>query len=148
MTFLENRKARHDYEITETYVAGIQLTGGETKSLRQKKGSLTGSFVRLVGSEALLINAQIPPYRFASQLDYDPKRTRKLLLHKRELVKLEEKVKQKGITLVPLAFEAEGKYIKVRFGCGRGKKQYEKRREVQERDIKRRLQKAFKTSIS
>ncbi len=147
MILLENKKARYEYEILETYLAGVVLTGGETKSIRLKKGSLVGSFIKLVGQEAVLINVQIPQYVFASQLDYDPKRTRKLLLHRKELLSIGEKIKQKGITLIPLAFEADGKYIKLRFGAARGKKQYEKRRETQERDLKRKLQREFKTTV-
>lgn len=111
------------------------LTGAEVKSLRNKSGSLTGSFVKLINGEVHLVNAQITPYVFADNTDYDPKRTRKLLLKKKEIQKLEEITSQKGQTLVPLAFITAGHHIKLEFGVGRGKKQHDKRRVLKKKAI-------------
>ena len=102
---LKNRRATYDYEILQKYEAGIVLSGAEVKSLRSGSGSFFGSFVKLLsGGEAYLINAQISPYPQADNRDYDPKRTRKLLLHKKELAELEQLSSLKGKALVPLAF--------------------------------------------
>src|SRR3990172_3285861 len=116
MQLIVNKKARHDYEITQTVQAGIVLTGAEVKSLRGKSGSLNGSYVRPLHNELYLIGAQITPYRFADNTDYDPKRTRKLLLKKREIVDLIASTQRKGWTLVPLSFEVVGRKIKLNVG--------------------------------
>lgn len=134
---LENRQARFEYEPIEKFVAGIQLTGGEVKMLRQKKGSLAGAFVRVIGSELHLLNAQIPPYPYARNEDYEPTRTRKLLMRKSELIKLQEAQKQKGLTLIPWMIGLNGKFIKVEVAIARGKSTTDKRREIRERDIAR-----------
>src|SRR3989344_7476893 len=97
-----NRRAFHDYNILETFETGIVLTGGEVKSVRGERITLEGSFVKIVGSEIYLVNAQIFPYPFARPENYDPKRTRKLLLHKREIVSLKSKLASTDLTLVPL----------------------------------------------
>lgn len=144
MLLLANKKAHFEYEITSTLEAGVVLSGPEVKSLRAKSGSLTGSYVKIIGEEAFLLNAQISPYSYADNTEYDPKRTRKLLLHKRELLKLAESQTQKGISLVPIAFELNGNRIKLKVGVGRGKKLFEKRAVVKKRDQERDLRHELK----
>ncbi len=137
MLLLKNKKATHEYQIEKTYTAGVVLSGPEVKSLKNKSGSLTGSFVKTVGGELFLINAQISPYKFADNTDYDPKRTRKLLLKKREIDDLYEALEQKGRALVPLSFELLGRNIKLVFGIGHGLKLYDKRAKDKKRTIER-----------
>jgi SsrA-binding protein len=139
MVLLANRKARQEYEFLETYLAGVVLEGREVKSLRNKSGSFTGSYIKPLGSELFLLNAQITPYASADNRDYDPKRTRKLLLKKREIAKMIEASSQKGISLIPLQFELLGRNIKLRFALARGKKLYERRAELKKRDMDRDL---------
>ncbi len=147
MILIENRKARFEYDIHAKYQAGVMLSGAEVKSLRQKSGSLTGSFVKIVGSQVLLLNAQISPYKFADNRDYDPRRTRTLLLNKKELMELLAVQNQKGSVLVPLAFELAGKLIKLTVGVGKGKKLYEKRAALKQRDIERDLRRDLKDTV-
>jgi SsrA-binding protein len=120
------------------------LRGGEVKSLRLKSGSLTGSYVKIIGGELFLIGAQITPYKFSDNTDYDPKRTRKLLLKKKEVEQLTIDLEQKKLTLIPLQFETAGRNIKLVFGIGKGLKQFEKRAKIKERDQKRDLQRDLK----
>lgn len=147
MVLLFNKKANFEYEILSKYQAGVVLTGSEVKSLRLKNGSLTGSFVKILSGEAFLLNSQISPYKYADNRDYDPKRTRKLLLKKKELEKLAEESQQKGTTLVPLSFELTHNQIKLNLGLGRGKKQYEKRAKLRERDLKREADRDIKSRM-
>lgn len=147
MLLLLNKKARFDYQILHTYQAGVVLSGAEVKSLRNKSGSLTGSFVKILSNEAYLLNAQITPYKFADNRDYDPKRTRKLLLKKKELQQLLESSMQKGNTLVPLAFEVVGRNIKLNVGVGRGKKQFERRAELRKKDMDRDVARELKSKV-
>ncbi len=143
MILLENRKARHEYEILRTYTAGLVLTGPEVKSLRAKKGSLTGSYAKIINGEAYLLNAQINPYEFAANSEYDPKRTRKLLLQKKELGQIIAYQEQKNYTLVPLKIVLAGNYLKAEIGVGRGLKKHQKREKLkqraQERDAAREM---------
>lgn len=147
MLLLENRKARQEYEVLRTLVAGIVLSGGEVKSLRNKSGSFTGSYVKIIGGEAFLLNAQITPYKFANNQDYDPKRTRKLLLKKREIFQLLEEQTAKGYTLVPLTFELEHNQIKMKLAVARGRKQYEKRAELKKKAVERDLQRELRSKV-
>lgn len=144
MVLLQHAKARFEYEILETYQAGMVLTGQEVKSLRGKHGSLHGSFVRIIGHEAWLINAQIPLYKFAQDEDYDPSRMRKLLLHSRELLKLEQVAHHKGRTLVPLAIIVDHNHIKLEIGVGKGRQAHDKRAVIKKRDEARQLAKVKK----
>lgn len=144
MILVESRKARAEYEILETYQAGVVLSGSEVKSLRLKSGSLHGSFVKPVGTELYLIGAQITPYQFADNTDYEPKRSRKLLLKKREILELIEAASSKGKTLIPLSFELAHNKIKLNFAIARGKKLHDRRKELKERDIKRDTAKELK----
>ena len=137
MLLIKNRRANFDYEISEKLVAGVVLTGAEVKSVRLKMGSLTGSFVQVIDGQAVLFNAQISPYKFASDQDYEPTRTRQLLLHKREIYRLAEAVASKHYTLVPLAFILEKNKVKLEIGVGRGRKNHEKRDKIREREAKR-----------
>lgn len=141
---IKNKKARYEYDISKTLTAGIALSGQEVKSLRLKHGSLSGSFVKIIGDEAFLVNAQINPYSFADTQDYDPKRTRKLLLKKKEIYMLKETASQKGWALVPLTLFLKGKNIKLELGIGRGKKEFEKRAVLKERAIKRDMDRELK----
>lgn len=147
MILLENRKASQEYEFLESYVAGIVLHGSEVKSLRQKSGSFTGSYVKVLGNELFLLNAQITPYKFADNREYDPKRTRKLLLKRREINQLIEATQQKGLALIPQKFELLGNTIKLRFALARGKKQYERRAELKKKAIERDIQHELKHKI-
>lgn len=137
MILLENKKARHEYEILKSHTVGIVLTGAEVKSLRSKKGSLTGSFAKVVGGEVYLLNAQINPYDFADNREYDPKRTRKLLLKKKEIAQIVSQQDQKNYTLVPLKVFLANNKIKVELGVGKGLKKYQKKEKLKERDLKR-----------
>lgn len=147
MILVLNKKAQHEYVIAKTYQAGVMLSGAEVKSLRQKSGSLHGSFVKVIGQEAFLLNAQISPYKYSDNREYDPKRTRKLLLKKKELLQLLEISTQKGMALVPLSFELRGKHIKLNIGVGRGKKLYEKRAELKRRALTREAERDSKTAL-
>ncbi len=143
MILIRNKKASHDYELERSFQAGVVLEGREVKSLRQKHGSLKEAYVKIIDGEAFLINAQINPYQYARNEDYDPTRRRKLLLHRRELATLSQASRQKNRTLVPLSFEVVGKRIKLNLAIGRGKREYEKRKQLkkraQERDIAREI---------
>ncbi len=142
-----NRKAYHDYTILDRLEAGVSLTGAEVKSLKGGHASLEGAFVRLIGSEAYLVNAQIFPYTFARPAGYDPKRTRKLLLHKQEIISLKGKVEGANLTLVPLFWYTKGPLVKLEIGLARGKKQYEKREEKKREDQRRELEVEFRGKI-
>ena len=137
MSLIVNKRATYDYEILNNIEAGIVLSGAEVKSLRAKSGSLAGSFVQIVDGNAVLLNAQISPYPYADNRNYDPKATRKLLLRKKQIYDLQAKIAQKGLSLIPLSFETVGRRIKLKIGLGRGRKQYEKRAKIRERDLKR-----------
>lgn len=147
MLLVLNKRAPHDFVIGQTVYAGLVLTGPEVKSLRLKHGSLQGSFVKIIGNEAFLMNAQINPYDYADNRDYDPKRTRKLLLKKKEIYNLMEADSRKGNALVPLAIEALGRQIKLKIGVGTGKKQHEKRAELKKRAVERDVAKELKEKI-
>lgn len=138
-----NRKATYDYTILDRLEAGVQLTGAEVKSIRGGHASLEGAFVRIVGSEMYVVNAQVFPYIYARPEGYDPTRTRKLLVHKKEIIALKSKTEGSKLTLVPLSWYTRGPQIKLEVGLARGKKQYEKReqkrREDQKRDMEREL---------
>ncbi len=137
---MENRRARRDYEIIETIEAGIALKGTEVKSLREGKVDFTGSFARFVGDELWLENLFIAPYEKGSYTNHDPRRRRKLLLHRHELNRLRGKLEQRGLTLVPLKiyFNERG-YAKVLLGLARGRRKYEKKEVDKRRAIEREL---------
>jgi SsrA-binding protein len=135
-----NRDAYHNYFIDETYEAGLALTGTEVKSLREGRVHLKDAYVAVKGGEAWLINAHISPYSHGNRENHDPTRTRKLLLHKREILKLNSKVQEKGLTLVPTKIYFKDGRAKAEVGIARGKKLYDKRetekRRVSERETR------------
>jgi len=147
MGLVLNKRAKHDYNIESELVAGVVLSGPEVKSLRLGQASLTGSFVKIVGGEAFLINAQISPYKYANNEKYDPKRTRKLLVKRRELDQLIGQAQEKGRSLVPLSFKSIGNRIKLVIGIGRGKKQYEHREQLKRKDQARELANVAKNNL-
>ena len=141
-----NKRVRYEYQIDQTYTAGIVLSGAEVKSLRLKQASLAGSYVQILrDGTAVLINATITPYKFSSfDPDYDPQKTRKLLLRKKEIYHLAEKASQKGWSLVPIEFQLQGAKIKLIIGLGRGKKNFEKREVIKKRDLEREMKREEK----
>ena len=136
-----NRQARHNYFIDETYEAGLVLVGSEVKSLRDGKANLADSYARVQKGEAFLVNTHISPYSGANQFNHEPKRTRKLLLHAREIERLTGKTKERGFTLIPLKLYFKNGRAKVELGLARGKKLYDKRetlkRKMAEREVER-----------
>lgn len=142
-----NRRVRHDYQLLEKFETGIALTGAEVKSVKVGKMSLGESFVRIRDGEAWLINAFINPYPFARQADYNPKRTRKLLLHKKEILALEQKMKQKKLTLVPVSCYTKAGKIKVEIALAKGKKKYEKREAKKRKDLEREVEQEIRGKI-
>ncbi|QDU64055.1 SsrA-binding protein [Planctomycetes bacterium Pan216] len=137
-----NRRARHDYEITDTIEAGIVLTGTEAKSLRAGKASLEESYARVERDEVWLIRADIPEYAMANIMNHEPKRKRKLLLHRREIAKFAKKGMEQGFTLIPLQLYFKRGRAKVQLGLGRGKRQYDKRESLKEKTHKREMERA------
>lgn len=144
MGLIVNKKAHFEFTIEKKYVAGIVLSGQEVKSIRLKHGSLAGSYVKIIDGEAFLINAHINAYAFANTLEYDPKRTRKLLLNKKELLEIQEASQTKGKAIVPLSIFAGGRNIKLDVAIAKGKKVHEKRSAVRERDLKREVEREIK----
>jgi SsrA-binding protein len=141
----QNRKAFHDYSIEETMEAGIMLTGTEVKSLRDGKANLKDSYVIIKDSGAFLLNCHISPYTHGNIMNHEPLRTRKLLLHKKEIGRLQGKAAQKGYSLLPLKIYFKGSHAKVEVGLARGKKQYEKREAIKEREADREIERAMKS---
>ncbi len=141
-----NRKARHEFEILDTFEAGIVLKGPEVKSIRDGKVAFQDSFARVDGGEVWLYNFHISPYEQANRFNEDPLRTRKLLLNQHEIRRLVGKVEEKGLTLVPLEIYFRGGYAKVRLGLARGRKLHDKReklkRQTQEREARRAVERA------
>ena len=133
-----NRKAFHDYEILEKHEAGMVLVGSEVKSIREGKVNLKDSYVEIRSQEAFLINAHISQYSNASYNNHEPERVRKLLLHKQELIKLDRKVKTRGVTIIPLRmyFTSKGR-VKIEIDMVKGKRTYDKKQVIKERDIRR-----------
>ncbi len=139
-----NKEATHLYFIEERFEAGIALRGTEVKSLREGRANLKESFAKAKGGEIFLYNCHISPYSHGNQLNHDPLRPRKLLLHKREIRKLIGKVSEKGYTLVPMCMYFSDGTAKLELGLGKGKKLHDKRESMKERDANRELERAFK----
>jgi SsrA-binding protein len=139
-----NRKARHEFFIEETYEAGLMLTGTEVKSLRGGRASIQESFARVEDGEVWLYHMHIPPYEAGNIFNHDPMRPRKLLLHRREVDRLYGRVQQKGYTLVPLRLYFRRGIAKLELGLGRGKRQYDKRAAIAEREADRRIERAVR----
>jgi len=136
----KNRKAFHDYFIQETCEAGLMLVGTEVKSLRDGKANLKDSYALIKGGEIFLLNCHISPYSHGNMQNHDPLRTRKLLLHKKEISKLWAKTSQQGLTLIPLKIYFKNGKAKVEIGLAKGKRQYEKRESIKEREVKREIE--------
>jgi SsrA-binding protein len=132
-----NRRANFDYQIQDRFEAGINLLGSEVKAVKLGQVDLGGSHVKIVGSEAYIINSRIYPYRYAQLENYDERRTRKLLLHKKEIVSLKSKLEGEGLTLVPLSIYTKNGLIKVELALGKGKKKYEKKESIKKKDLQR-----------
>jgi len=138
-----NRRARHDYFIDETYEAGIVLVGMEVKSIRDGRLSLQDSYAEIKDGEAWLYNMHISPYPQAHRFNPEPNRPRKLLLHRREIDRLRGKLEQRGYTLIPLSVYFKRGKVKIELGLARGKRQYDKRRAIAEREARRELERAL-----
>ncbi len=139
-----NRKALHDYFIEDTYEAGIALTGTEIKSVRAARVNLRDGFIQIRSGEAWLLNVHISPYDFGNRENHEPRRERKLLLHKQEIRRLQSKVSERGWTVVPLRLYLKDGRAKVEIALVRGKRLYDKRDAVAERDMDRELRRAVK----
>lgn len=139
-----NRRARHDYYLFESFEAGIALTGAEVKSIKQGRVDLSSAFVRIKDGETWLVGANIPVYGHSSPEGYDPLRTRKILLHKKELVSLSTKTRQERLTLVPLSLYTKGRLVKVQVALARGKRKYEKREAKRRKDAQRETERSFR----
>lgn len=139
-----NRKAFHDYHILETYEAGIALLGTEVKSLREGKANLKDSYAIVKNSEVFLLNCHISPYSHGNIFNHDPLRTRKLLLHRKEINKLHGHITQKGLTLIPLKVYFKDGKAKVELGLAKGKRQYEKREAIKEKESRREIERHMK----
>lgn len=139
-----NRRAAYDYEILETFEAGIVLQGTEIKSLRNHGGNLQDAYVKVVHDEAFLVGCNISQYRFGNIHNHEEKRERKLLLHKREISQLKVAAQEKGLTLIPLAMYLKNGRAKVKIALAKGKKTYDKRQAIRERDDNRQIAKVLK----
>ncbi|OGF82596.1 SsrA-binding protein [Candidatus Giovannonibacteria bacterium RIFCSPLOWO2_01_FULL_46_13] len=137
---LENKKAYFNYEILETYEAGLSLLGIEVKSLKSKNGNISGARVLVRGEEAYIVGMDIPPYQpNNTPKSYDRERTRKILLHKKEISHIGGKADEKGLTIVPLKVYTSGGRVKIQIAVVRGKKKFEKRDKIKKRDIEREI---------
>ncbi|WP_053368179.1 SsrA-binding protein SmpB [Bacillus sp. FJAT-27245] len=143
-TVAQNKKAYHDYFIEETYEAGIVLQGTEIKSIRAGKVQLKDSYARIHNGEMFLYSVHISPYEQGNRYNHDPLRTRKLLLHKREIMKLLGETKEAGYALVPLKMYLKNGYAKVLIGLAKGKKKYDKREDLKQKEAKRDIERAFR----
>ncbi|MBR3152749.1 MAG: SsrA-binding protein SmpB [Clostridia bacterium] len=139
----KNPNARHNYDIKETIEAGIVLTGTEIKSIRAGKANLKDSYANIKNNEVFIYGLHISPYEFGNINNKDPLRTRKLLLTKKEILKLSNRIKQDGISLVPISLYFKGSFVKVELGLGKGKKLYDKREDIAKKDAELRMKKAM-----
>ncbi|MFD1899298.1 SsrA-binding protein SmpB [Enterococcus termitis] len=143
----QNRKARHDYTVVDTMEAGIVLQGTEIKSIRNSRINLKDGFVRVRNGEAYLLNVHISPYEQGNIFNHDPLRTRKLLLHKKQIAKLMTETKNTGITVIPLKVYIRNGYAKVLIGLAKGKKQYDKREDLKRKEINREIDRTLKNNL-
>ncbi len=144
MIEINNRKAKYDYEIIDTVEAGMVLTGTEIKSIRQGHAQLKDSYAIIRNGEAFILNMHISTYKEGNIFNHEETRTRKLLLHKKEILKLNDKIRLEGFTLVPLKLYFKGQHAKLLIGIARGKKNYDKRETIKKRDTEREIKKAMK----
>ena len=144
---ITNRRAFYDYELQERIEAGINLSGAEVKAVRNGHADLTGSFVRITGSEAYLVNANIFPYKYARPEGYEEKRTRKLLLHKKEIVALKSRIEASNLTIVPVSLYNAKNFIKAELALAKPKKQFDKRESIKRHDLDRQMEEDLKNSL-
>ncbi len=145
MDLIEHKKARLNYELLQEFEAGIELLGFEVKAVRAKHGKLEGSHVIVRGGEAYVVGMHVPPYQSGNTpKGYDPDRTRRLLLHKKQLAELSDYENQKGLTIVPISVYNKGPVLKVRVAVARGRRKYDKREVLKERDAKRHIDRTLK----
>ncbi|HAO64623.1 TPA: SsrA-binding protein [Candidatus Taylorbacteria bacterium] len=143
-TLIENKKVHFNYEILERFQAGLEVVGHEVKSLRNKLGALDGTYVTIRGGEAYLINMFIPPYQVNNtEESYDPRRNRRLLLTKKEILKLAETEHHAGLTIVPISVYNNKRWIKIEIAIVRGKKQFDKRETIKKRETEREIRREF-----
>ncbi|WP_283678117.1 SsrA-binding protein SmpB [Lentilactobacillus sp. Marseille-Q4993] len=140
----QNKKARHDYSIQDTYEAGIVLTGTEIKSIRDRRINLKDGFVQIKNGEAYMMNVHISEYANGNQFNHDPIRNRKLLLHKKEIKRLSQDTSDKGITIVPLKVYLKNGFAKVLIGVAKGKREFDKRESIKRRDQERQIDRVMK----
>ena len=146
-TIAQNRRARHDYEILARYEAGIMLTGSEVKAAREHKVQLQGAFARMKGGELWLCESHIAPYSNAGYAQHSPSRDRKLLLHRKEIIRINRSLGEQGLTLVPLGMYFKRGKAKVELGVGRGLKRYDKRDKMAERDVQMDMARALRYNV-
>jgi SsrA-binding protein len=142
----DNRRARHEYEIIETFETGIQLSGTEVKSMRLGKANLQDAFARIDEGELWLYNCHISPYDFGNRFNHDPVRRRRLLMHKKQILRIHQQAKEKGLTLVPLKLYFKRNWVKVDLALAKGKQLYDKRETIAARDNKRQLDRLVRQS--
>ncbi|PLX70314.1 MAG: SsrA-binding protein [Denitrovibrio sp.] len=142
--FAKNKKAFFDYEILETFETGIQLRGTEVKSIKDARVSLKEAFVKIIGSEVFLVNAHVPEYLQGNRNNHEPTRSRKLLMHRKQIDKLIGKIKEAGLTLVPLKIYQKDRLIKLEIALAKGKKTHDKRQVIKERDLQREMGREIK----
>ena len=143
----QNKKARFNYSIEDTYECGIELQGTEVKSFKNGNISFPDAFAEIIKNEVWVKNLHISEYTFSSIFNHNPDRPKKLLLHKEEIKRLDRKVQEKGFTLIPLDFYLKNGRVKVKLGVCKGKKQFDKRADIKERDVKRDLQREFRKKL-
>lgn len=144
---IRNKKARFEYEILDTYEAGIVLRGTEVKSIRQKKVNIQESYARIKDGEVYIVGMNVSAYEMGNRFNHDPLRERKLLLHKHEIRRLIGKLNEKGYTLVPLSMYIKNGKVKIELGLGKGKAIYDKKKTIQDRDMKRDMQRDIKKYV-
>jgi len=140
----ENRKARHEYHFIEVFEAGIELKGTEVKSLRMGKGNLQDAFAKVEDGELILYNMHIAPYEMGNRFNHQPKRTRRLLMHKHEIARLYSRVREKGLTVVPVKVYFSGSLVKVEVALAQGKKLFDKREDMVAKTVRRETERTLK----
>lgn len=143
----QNKKAGHDYFLLETFEAGIKLTGTEIKSIRLGKTNINDAYIQVKNNKIVIINMFISKYEQGNIFNHDERRTRELLLHKKEIIKITQKMTQEGFALIPTKTYFVGSLLKVEFAVAKGKKLYDKREDLKEKDSKRRMEKTIKNSM-
>ena len=147
MEYLRNKKATFDYHLQDTFEAGIELLGSEVKSLKNHQGSLNGAYVNLLGGELYLLGAHVPPWQEKNApADFDSYRSRKLLLHKKELQEIARAIQTKGLTVIPVSIYGKGRLIKTQIAIAKGKKNFDKRESLKKKAVKRDIDRELRRS--